>query len=60
METLQVDLAAAVRMASLNPARALGLEQTTGAIGPGLRADLALLNPAGRVVQTWISGMASD
>jgi N-acetylglucosamine-6-phosphate deacetylase len=60
MEALQVDQAAALRMASLNPARALGLEQTTGAIGPGLRADLALLNPACRVVRTWISGIASD
>src|SRR3954471_10831766 len=57
-DALQVDLAAAIRMASLNPARALGLQQTTGAISPGLRADLALLDPTGRVVQTWISGSA--
>ncbi|WP_028970360.1 N-acetylglucosamine-6-phosphate deacetylase [Sphingomonas sp. URHD0057] len=59
-EALQVDLATAIRMASLNPARAVGLEQTTGAISPGLRADLALLNPDGRVARTWISGIASD
>src|SRR4051794_27550551 len=57
-DALQVDLATAISMASLNPARALGLQQMTGAISPGLRADLALLDPTGRVVQTWISGSA--
>jgi N-acetylglucosamine-6-phosphate deacetylase len=58
-EALQVDQATAIRMASLNPARALGLQQTTGAISPGLSADLALLNPDGRVLQTWVSGVAN-
>jgi len=53
---LQIDLATAVRMASLNPARALRLEGTTGAIRPGLRADLALLDSEGRTVRTWIAG----
>jgi N-acetylglucosamine-6-phosphate deacetylase len=57
-EALRVDQATAIRMASLNPARALGLQQTTGAISPGLRADLAVLGPDGRVLQTWISGTA--
>jgi N-acetylglucosamine-6-phosphate deacetylase len=59
-EALQVGLPAAIRMASLNPARALGIQQVTGAISPGLRADLALLGADGRVVRTWISGVASD
>jgi N-acetylglucosamine-6-phosphate deacetylase len=58
-EALQVDLATTIRMASLNPARALGLDHETGAISPGLRADLALLNSDGRVLRTWISGMGS-
>jgi N-acetylglucosamine-6-phosphate deacetylase len=57
-EALQVDQATAVRMASLNPARALGVEHSTGSISPGLRADLALLGPDGRVLQTWIGGIA--
>src|SRR4051812_44122681 len=57
-EALQVDQASAIRMASLNPARALGLEHETGAISPGLRADLALLGPNGSVLQTWIAGIA--
>jgi N-acetylglucosamine-6-phosphate deacetylase len=53
---LRIELAAAVRMASANPARAIGVQHITGAIEPGLSADLALLNPDGRVVRTWISG----
>jgi N-acetylglucosamine-6-phosphate deacetylase len=59
-EALQVDQTTAIRMASLNPARALGIEQVTGAISPGLSADLALLGPAGHVLRTWISGVAND
>jgi N-acetylglucosamine-6-phosphate deacetylase len=54
---LEIDLAAAVRMASLNPARALGIEETTGEIRRELRADLALLDSGGRVVRTWIAGV---
>jgi N-acetylglucosamine-6-phosphate deacetylase len=57
-EALKVDQATAVRMASLNPARALGVEHSTGSISPGLRADLALLGPDGGVLQTWIAGIA--
>jgi N-acetylglucosamine-6-phosphate deacetylase len=56
---LQVDQAAAIRMATVNPAHALGIQDMTGSIAPGLRADLALLGPDGRVLQTWISGIAS-
>jgi N-acetylglucosamine-6-phosphate deacetylase len=58
-EALQVDLATAIRMASLNPARALSVDRMTGSISPGLNADLALLDNDGRVVRTWISGIAS-
>jgi N-acetylglucosamine-6-phosphate deacetylase len=55
-DMLGVDLATAVRMASLNPARAIGIADEVGAILPGLRADLVLLNDEGRVAGTWISG----
>jgi len=58
-QMLEVDLAVAVRMATLNPARALGLEETRGQIKPGLKADLALLDSDGRVVRTWVSGESS-
>jgi N-acetylglucosamine-6-phosphate deacetylase len=57
---LGIDLAAAVRMASLNPARALGIQDRVGAIQPGLRADLALLKPDGRIAQTWVSGLPTS
>jgi N-acetylglucosamine-6-phosphate deacetylase len=53
---LQIAPPTAIRMASLNPARALGIDGTTGAIAPGLRADLVLVDGEGRVQRTWISG----
>ena len=55
---LGVDLPVAIRMASINPARFLGIDGETGAIAPGLKADLVLLDPAGNVVKSWISGRA--
>lgn len=58
-QALQVDQATAIRMASLNPARALGIDHITGSIAPGLRADLALLGPDGSILQTWIGGLVS-
>ncbi|MBA2772208.1 MAG: N-acetylglucosamine-6-phosphate deacetylase, partial [Sphingomonas sp.] len=56
VEMLGVDQATAAKMASSNPARAVGLEELTGAIRPGLRADLVLLDSDGNVVRSWISG----
>jgi N-acetylglucosamine-6-phosphate deacetylase len=54
-----VDAATAVRMASAVPARVLGLSQERGEIRRGLRADLALLDGEGNVVETWIAGGAA-
>jgi N-acetylglucosamine-6-phosphate deacetylase len=51
-----VDLATAARMASTVPAGIMGLAQVTGAIRPGLQADLVLLDAEGSVVETWIAG----
>jgi N-acetylglucosamine-6-phosphate deacetylase len=48
-----VDLA---RMASLNPARLLGLDQVCGSIEPGKRADLVALDQRGNVKLTLIAG----
>jgi N-acetylglucosamine-6-phosphate deacetylase len=59
-DMLRVDRAAAVRMGSLNPARALGIEAVTGTIRRGLRADLALLADDGRVLRTWTRGVAGE
>jgi N-acetylglucosamine-6-phosphate deacetylase len=55
---LDVDLETAVRMASLHPARFLGIDAQHGAIAPGLQADMALLDEDGRVIETWIGGEA--
>ena len=44
------------RMASLNPARLLGLGQTCGSIEEGKRADLTALDPEGRVRLTLVGG----
>lgn len=52
----RIDWLEAVRMASLYPARALGLADRLGYIRPGYRASLAALNERREVVQTWIDG----
>jgi N-acetylglucosamine-6-phosphate deacetylase len=56
IELLGVDEAAAMRMASLNPASFLGLDHELGRIAPGQRADLVLLDDDGRARATWIGG----
>ena len=48
-------LAGAVRLASANPARALGLSDR-GELATGLRADLAVVDASDRVVQTFRAG----
>jgi N-acetylglucosamine-6-phosphate deacetylase len=59
-DQLRIDLKIAVSMATGNPARALGLERMTGAISPGLKADLVLLKPDGTAARTWISGIGQQ
>jgi N-acetylglucosamine-6-phosphate deacetylase len=44
------------KMASLNPARILGLDDERGSIEPGKRADIVGLDADGRVVFTMIGG----
>ena len=56
---LGVDVPDAIRMASLHPAQFIGLDQEIGAITPGRRADLVLLDEAGEVQATWIAGEPS-
>ena len=54
-----LDLPAAVRMITLNPARAAGLEEMTGSIEPGKAADLVLVDdrgPVADVVRTFVGG----
>jgi N-acetylglucosamine-6-phosphate deacetylase len=51
-----VDHATAVRMASEVPASVIGVADERGAIRPGLRADLVLVDATRNVVETWIDG----
>lgn len=58
VQLMGVDLATAARMASSVPASIMGLGERTGAIRPGLQADLVLLDQDG-VRETWIAGRSS-
>jgi len=56
VKMLSVELPQAVRMASLNPAAVLGLDDRKGKIAEGFDADLVLLDENLNVVRTWIGG----
>jgi len=49
----------ALRAATLNPARAVGLAQHCGALAPGSEANLVVLSPNGEVRQTFVRGRAT-
>jgi len=55
-EMLHVELSLAIRMASANPARVLGLEGSKGLVSEGYDADMVLLDDSLRVLRTWIGG----
>jgi len=46
----------AVRLATLNPARVIGVSDRKGKIAPGADADFAVLTPQGEVVRTIFAG----
>jgi N-acetylglucosamine-6-phosphate deacetylase len=48
----------AVRAATLNPARAVGLPQQCGALAPGAEASFVVLSPQGEVQKTVVRGHA--
>ncbi len=54
-----IPFADALAMASATPAHFLGLQAETGAITPGLRADLVLLDADLAVRQSWIGGISN-
>lgn len=56
IDLLDLSVVEASRLASGNPAAFLGLESETGAILPGLRADLVHLDARRRVTRTWTAG----
>ena len=51
-----VALPQAIRMASLTPARILGLDHDIGSLAPGKRADLLLLDATLHVREVWVDG----
>ena len=56
VEKVDVPLVEAVRMATLNPAKALGLEERIGTLNPGSEADLVILDDKLDVVMTFVAG----
>jgi len=56
-EFARIDWFEAVRMATLYPARALGLDGELGAIRPGYRANLVALDRQRSIRATWIDGI---
>ena len=53
---MDIPLADAVRMATYNPAKVLGVEHEVGQIAPGLRADFLVCTPDLRLSQVWLGG----
>lgn len=53
---MNADLASASQMASTTPARFLGLSKEIGAIAPGLKADMVLLDDNLHPKAVWIAG----
>ena len=51
-----IDQFEAMRMASLYPARALGLDAQLGRVTPGQRANLLAMDRERRIIATWIDG----
>lgn len=56
MKFARVDWMEAVRMASLYPAKAMGLDNQFGYIKPGYQASLVSLDHQQNVISTWIDG----
>lgn len=59
MKFASLSLQHAVRMATLNPARVLGLEKRKGTLSAGADADIAVFTPAGEVVKTIVGGIVN-
>lgn len=50
-------LGQALKCATLNPARCLGIENKKGTLRPGADADLVVMDKAGHVLATWVKGV---
>ena len=56
-EQVGIPLAEAVAMATLVPARSLGLEKSLGSLKVGMRADLIRFSPDWELAGVWIGGV---
>jgi N-acetylglucosamine-6-phosphate deacetylase len=54
-----VSLQDAIRMATINPARVLGIEKQKGALSVGADADIVVFTPTGEVIRTIVGGVVS-
>ena len=53
---LNIDISEAVKMASANPAKVIGIDNHKGKIEIGYDADITVLNDELEIVQTWVAG----
>jgi N-acetylglucosamine-6-phosphate deacetylase len=53
------DLANSVRLATENPARALGMEHKKGSLAAGCDADIVVLSREGKVIKTIVGGVGA-
>ena len=58
MAAADLSLAEALRMASYNPARVIGMEKKKGSLEPGKDADIVLLDDELKVVLTMVGGLS--
>lgn len=56
VQLLELPLEESLRMASLYPARYIGMDHELGRLAAGHRADLTLLRPDLTVLATWVAG----
>lgn len=49
----------AIQMASLNPARVLGIDKRKGSLTAGADADIAVFSPTGEVIRTIVGGIVN-
>jgi N-acetylglucosamine-6-phosphate deacetylase len=59
MKFCGIRLQDAIRLATLNPARVLGIEKRKGSLQVGADADIAVFSPAGEVRQTIVGGIVN-